>query len=121
LLAAASYAFNEVMPGAARHLQLWDLVTGREIRSFSGEIGCFKCIAFAPDGRTIACDEGAKLQIWEVATGLPRHTFSGQSGYISSVAFSPDGHTLAASSPEAPVFLWDVYGRSERHPPPSAD
>ncbi|MEQ9209436.1 MAG: hypothetical protein RLN96_06295, partial [Pseudomonadales bacterium] len=50
--------------------KLWELSTGREVRSFLGHEGTINCIDFTPDGKlmiTSSADNTAKL--WEVATG----------------------------------------------------
>ncbi len=101
------------------NLQVWEVATGREIRG--GEINASygdAVIAFAPDDRALAVGGGdGMVRLWEVATGSVRYAFAGHAGYIGSVAFSRDGHKLASSSLEAPVYLWDVYGRSDPQRP----
>jgi hypothetical protein len=44
-----------------------------------------------------------------VATGKERHQYKGHEGSIDSIAFSPDGERLAAASPDAPVYVWDIW------------
>jgi hypothetical protein len=49
------------------------------------------------------------LRLWEVASGKERRRITGHETIVASVDFSPDGRMLGASSPDAPVYLWDVY------------
>jgi hypothetical protein len=109
-------------PGDHSEAHWWDVVTGRELRSFAGIAGWATVVAFAHDGRSfVTGGYGTPPRLWEVASGSERHQFTGHAEEIDSLAFAPDGHTLAGSSPEAPVYLWDIYGRSEPQWQPTAD
>ncbi|MCY3020157.1 MAG: protein kinase [Planctomycetota bacterium] len=82
-----------------RTVKLWDVATGRELRTFSGHAGPVNSVAFSPDGKFVlsgAHSAGSKapditLKLWDVATGREPCTFSGCNEVIHSVAFSPDG------------------------------
>jgi WD40 repeat protein len=93
-----------------RTLKLWDVFTGKEIRSFSGHTGGeVWSVAFNPDGRYIlsgSADETLKL--WDMETGQEVRTFSGHTDQVSSVAFSPDGRYALSSSWDRTVKLWDI-------------
>ena len=67
------------------------------------------CLAFRPDGKTLASGSQHKtIKLWNVASGKNIATLTGYSGAIKSVAFSPDGTTLASASDDKTVKLWDV-------------
>jgi WD40 repeat protein len=95
-------------------VDLWDLETGRGLRSMTGHTWVVTRLAFSPDGRMLATGSGDDtVRLWEVATGAERHRFTGHSTYISSLAFAPDGRELAAASDDAPVYIWDVFGLAQ--------
>jgi hypothetical protein len=58
--------------------------------------------------------------VFEVATGGERAAYR-HAARIGSLAFHPDGTRLAASSPEAPVYVWDLFGEPTRWDPARAD
>jgi hypothetical protein len=93
-------------------LRLWDVNTGRPIRSFEQRNTWVTSVAFSPDGKTIATGSHEQVvKLWDVETGSIIHSFPGHRNTIHSVAFSPDGKTLASGSSDHKVKLWDVKSR----------
>jgi WD40 repeat protein len=89
-------------------LKLWDVATGREIKTFTGHTDRVWSVAFSPDGKqVISCDDKT-LKLWDVASGREIRTFSGHSSYVNSVAFSPDGKQVISCSRDETLKLWDI-------------
>jgi RNA polymerase sigma factor (sigma-70 family) len=96
-------------------LMVWDVRTGREKVHRSGSPQAPLCVAFAPDGRSLATgDAGGVLRVWELATGGERCAFPGHASAVQAIAFSPDGRLVAAASLDAPIFVWEVVGKQKR-------
>jgi uncharacterized caspase-like protein len=90
-------------------IKLWDVATGRELRTLSGHSRLVFSVAFSPDGKVIASgSQDNTIKLWEVATGRELRTLSGHSSSVNSIALSPDGKTLASCSDDASVKLWNV-------------
>src|SRR6266545_3526461 len=90
-------------------LRLWDVNTGRLIRSFEERNQWVPSVAFSPDGKMIASGSHEQVvKLWDVGTGNLIRSFMGHRNTIHSVAFSPDGKTLASGSSDHKVKLWDV-------------
>ncbi|MGB0084462.1 MAG: caspase family protein [Rhodomicrobiaceae bacterium] len=90
-------------------LRLWEVGTGKELRSFNGHTGFVSAVAFSPDGRFAlsgAWDDTVKL--WNVATGQELRTFSGHTGFLEAVAFSPDGRFALSGGQDNKLKLWDI-------------
>ncbi len=109
--------------GASAGLRLWDLSPPRVRLDASGGAG--ECVAFSPDGKTVAAGGwapdpetkklGGQVILWDVAKGAARTTLRGHADRVLSVAFSPDGKLLASGSgnrsePDraGEIRLWDV-------------
>ena len=105
-----------------RAIKLWDVTSGRELRTFAGHGTVFlgtaaNTVAFSPDGRTLASGfSDNTIRLWDVASGRELRTLKGHKDQIYSSAFSPDGRTLASASPhdkEKTIRLWDVASGRE--------
>ena len=100
---------NRILSGSGdKTLKLWDIATGREIRTFLGHKGGVKATAFSPDGRqAVSGGWDHDIRIWDVATGKEIKTFPGDS-IIHSVAVSPDGKYILSGNDDNTVRLWQV-------------
>jgi sugar lactone lactonase YvrE len=90
-------------------IKLWDISSGREIKTFRGHVSAVTSVAFSPDGRQIisgSSDTTAKL--WDVSSGREVRTFSGDLSSVNSVAFSPDGKQILYGLNNGKFYLWDM-------------
>ena len=90
---------------------LFDVETGKCLRTFTGHTRPPWSGAFSPDGRMIATGGSSRwgtVRLWDTRTGKHLRTLTGHRGTISRVAFSPDGTLLASGASDKPVRLWDV-------------
>ncbi len=102
-------------------LKLWEISTGKELRSFTGHTNAVNSVAFSPDGRFALsgscgkndskedwnCIKGS-LKLWDVATGEELRSFSGHTDKVQSVVFSPDGRFALSGSQDNTMKLWDT-------------
>jgi WD40 repeat protein len=89
---------------------VWDVATGKRLLSRSRPGGSTAAVCLSADGRSLLVgDSSGQLALLEVATGGERAVFR-HGGMILSAAFHPDGTRAVASSPEAPVYVWDLLG-----------
>jgi WD40 repeat protein len=109
-------------------IKLWDLASGRELRTLAGHSEPVTCVSFSPDGRTLASGSSdLTVKLWDVASGRELLTLHSEAGEVTSVAFSPNGRTLASGSKlgfttgsnikflSDTITLWDVEsGRAVR-------
>jgi WD40 repeat protein/DNA-binding winged helix-turn-helix (wHTH) protein len=89
-------------------IRLWDIATGRQIRTFEGHTSWLVWVTFSPDGTLLATgafDRSAK--VWDVESGQLLSTIKGESSAIGWLAFLPDGKTLAGADGDK-IRFWDV-------------
>ena len=101
---------DSVLASAVLEIKLWEVSSGRELRTLSGHTISVNSIAFSPDGQTLASGSNGEVKLWKVATGSERRPMEPMSceGWINSLAFAPGGQTLAAGSEYGLIRLWDV-------------
>lgn len=110
---ATAEGMESVFVSGARHrdgaVRLWDVRTGRQLRSLEAKEGRVNALAFSPDGALLATAglDDKDIHLWDPLTGreinrlhsVPdpasaRGLFEG----VVALAFAPDGQTLAAVS-----------------------
>jgi WD40 repeat protein len=109
---------------ADKTIKLWEVATGREIRSCLGSVGTVHQLAFGPEGKQLASiDAEYKLKLWEVETSREMCTIKLADDEILSVIFSPDGKSLVTGTEKNHVIIWDIETGNEirRIKPDTAD
>ena len=90
-------------------IQLWDVNTGKHLRTLKGHTEMVSALIFSPDGKTLVSGSNDDaLRVWDPNTGRMLRKLSGHSNDIKSVVFSQDGKMLASGSKDATVRLWDA-------------
>ena len=77
--------------GSDGTLKLWEISTGKEVRTLAGHAGYVNSVAFSPDGRYALSGGDITLELWEISTGKKLRAFAGHARAVISVAFFPDG------------------------------
>lgn len=90
-------------------IKLWQLGTGREIRTFLGHVNPVNVVAFDPSGQRLASGSSDNsIIIWEVATGKILRKIEGHQRRVTSLDFNSDGTQLASGGWDRQVFVWDM-------------
>jgi WD40 repeat protein/energy-coupling factor transporter ATP-binding protein EcfA2 len=90
-------------------IKLWNVETGKEIRTLSGHNESVSSVSFSSDGKTLASGSWDKtIKLWNVETGEEIRTLTGYQDYVNSVSFSSDSKTLASGGNDSTIKLWNV-------------
>jgi WD40 repeat protein len=122
--------------GTAR---LWNARTAKELAVLTGRNSCeVNCVAFSPDGKTLATAENPVIQVpggwcvspedwqkcapglarlWDLDTRRARAVLRGHRGMVLAVGFSPDGRMVVTGGGKWSQFgetkLYDAQGGKE--------
>ena len=98
----ASGTFDKVV-------RLWDVNTGRLVRTFGGHGDDVTTVAINLKGTRLA--SGSKeqtIKIWDMVTGDLLFTLEGHTAAVTSVAFNPDGTQLVSGSADNTIVIWNA-------------
>jgi WD40 repeat protein/serine/threonine protein kinase len=97
---------------ADKTVKLWDVMSGKEVRTLEGHTDRVTGVAFSPDGRRLASTAADRtVRLWDTATGEQLFCLEGHTAHVTSVAFSPDGRHIASGSEDKTVRIWDTDRR----------
>src|SRR5260370_293126 len=90
-------------------LRLWEVASGRCLRTFQGHIGSATSVSLSADGRlALSGDWSGNLWLWEVTSGRCLRTIAGLGGRKAVVSLSADGGFALTGSEDQTVRLWEV-------------
>lgn len=90
---------------------VWDVESGRRLRSFELSVGSQPRIVYTPDGKRWITKDSQQIAVWDPQTGNCIRSMTTKPGYIHAMAVSPDAKQVMAAiyHDEKPrVVLWDV-------------
>jgi WD40 repeat protein len=113
-----------LVSGAGDHgLHLWDLGTGRLIRSLGNEGRLTRwfagerwtaAVAISRDGKTVAASSPEGVCVWDAGTGRLLQRFA-PGWAVQCLAFGAGGKTLTGGGGSKDVLLWDLTTGKELH------
>jgi WD40 repeat protein len=82
-----------------RTVKVWELESGRLLRSLEGHTHGVWAVAVSPDGRFIVSGSSdGTVKVWELESGRLLRSLEGHTGGVWAVAISPDGRFIVSGS-----------------------
>ena len=79
--------------------RVWDLATGKEIRSFNGHKRSINYVAFSPNGdRLVTASDDNTAIVWNVESGAKIARLEGHKYHVMRAEFIASGHEIITSS-----------------------
>jgi WD40 repeat protein len=90
-------------------IQIWNLKTGKLLRTVTQPEGYPLAVTFSPDGETLASGgKDNRVRLWNYRSGELLQTLE-HFGPVKAVVFSPDGKTLVSGSEDQTVKIWRLW------------
>ena len=101
---------------ADKTLKIWDLETGRCIRTLKGHTDLVSAVMVTGNDRlAISASRDKSLRLWDLETGRSIRTFEGHTGSVSSLAVTSDGRLALSGSADKTLKIWEIEtGKSIR-------
>jgi len=116
---AVTFDGNEatVVGGSASGtLKLWDLSTGKIVRTLNGHKSNIRSLDFHPYGEFIASGSlDTSLKVWDIRRKGCIQAYKGHSDVINCIRFSPDGRWIITGSEDRTIKLWDLTAGKMLH------
>jgi WD40 repeat protein len=102
---------GRTLASGGENLKVWEVASGRLVRTLKGHGSSLNSVAFDPAGRTLASGSYDKtVRLWDAESGRSLFTLEGHQDSVLSLAFDPTGFMLASggAAQDCMVNLWRV-------------
>jgi len=90
-------------------IRIWELATGREVKSFQYHNQEVKCVRFSPSGQSLATTGMDRaIHVWNVSDWTEAAVLRDPEHTVQSLAWSPDGKHIAFGGFDNKLLIWTV-------------
>ena len=94
--------------------RLWEVASGRELRTLRGHGDRVVSAQFSPDGTmALTASDDRTARLWDVVRGKELQTLQGHENAVVSAQFSADGKLVLTASWDKTARLWDTASGKE--------
>ncbi|MGB3207593.1 MAG: WD40 repeat domain-containing protein [Crinalium sp.] len=100
---------NILVGGSWKKILVWNLQTGKILRTLEGHSHWVLSVAISSDGQTLVSGSADKtLKVWNLQTGKNIHTLKKHSSWVTAIAITPDGKSIVSGSADKTIKVWDL-------------
>jgi WD40 repeat protein len=110
LLCVSSNNQRVVAGYADSKLRVWDLISGKCLKTLEGHSGPVNGVSLTPDGRRAVSGGGydRTIRVWDLETGQCSRILEGHTGDIMGVNLTPNGSRVVSSSYDGTLRVWNI-------------
>lgn len=95
-------------------VRVWDIATGRLLKTLEGHTSWVGSVVVTPDGaKAITAGGDRSIRVWELKTGKQTDLLEGHLLAIRGLAISADGRYLVSGASDKTCRLWDLSTNKE--------
>jgi WD40 repeat protein len=88
---------------------VWDLETGKAVRTLRGHSAWVSAVAVTPDGgRAISASDDQTLRVWDLDRGMTVCILQGHLDQVNAVAVTSDGRRAVSATDDQTLRVWDL-------------
>lgn len=93
-------------------IRLWDIETGKCLKTFEGHTGIVASVAFCSDNKHIISGSyDDTVQVWDLEKEISILKLEGHTGHVTSISLSSDGRFVLSGSNDTTLRLWDLENK----------
>ena len=90
-------------------MKMWDLETGKTLRTFSGHTRGLACVEWSQDGKEIvSAGNDQVIKLWNADTGECLKEFKGHTDLVRGLSFDPTSRKIVSVGYDKTTRVWDV-------------
>lgn len=94
--------------GANQTIKIWNIETGKILKTLSGHEDVVRRLVLTPDGKTLISGSGDRtIKLWDLQTNQLIQTLE-QESPVWELALSPDGKTLFSGGEDGALKVWQI-------------